>query len=933
MGAFPRDNGGVITGAVVGRDAELAAVGRLLDRLVGGGVGMLILDGEPGIGKTTVWREGVERAEARGVRMLAARTAAAEAMLSYTTLADLMAPWYETVRRVLPGPQMHALDVALLRAEAETAVDPRATGTGVVRVLADLAEGAPVVVAIDDVQWLDRATRRVLEFAARRLPGRVGVLVTRRLDGDEEQPSPLAAALPAGSVERVTVGPLGLAALFHVIRYHLGAVPSRPVLARIASASGGNPFYALEIARALAGGGWRMGEEGVVPVPAALQGLVLARVRELSGAGQRAALAIAALSRPTVPLVVAVLGSVAEAEAAILEAEEAGVLVVDGEALRLAHPLLGSAVYAAASRERRRQLHRLLADVVSDPEERARHLALSERRTNEPAAAQVEEAAGRAGRRGAPDAAAELYAAAVRLTPAADRSGYARRALREAGALLSAGDPDGARTAAEAALARANTQTSRAEAHFLLGEVAWVAAPGRPPLAHLERALVEAAEAPQLRGRIHAKLVNFSLGDQALAAEHANSALALLDEDADPALYAHTLSDKVFFDAQAGSGARPDLLARAFELEERTGAAIERNRVALIWLISMDEHEAARERHELEDEWYRDRGEEGWQAERLAQRARLELYAGDWDLAERAIEESWATLEQIGRGAGPWAAPAYIRALIDVHRGRGERPLAELPALIAESERSGSRFFAAIELMALGLAQLSIGDAEAALRSYLRMDEHFRAVGVVDPTGARTEPDQVEALLALGELARARVVLERLERRGQLIPRPWITIALPRARALILAAEGELDAALVEVADPDTVAAARLPFEHARTLLVRGRILRRAKQRRAAADTLNEALRLFERLNAPTWIEQTRAELGRIGLRPAAGNELTASELRVAELAAAGLTNREVATAAFMSPKTVEANLARVYRKLGIRSRAELGARMGERRP
>jgi DNA-binding CsgD family transcriptional regulator len=176
-------------------------------------------------------------------------------------------------------------------------------------------------------------------------------------------------------------------------------------------------------------------------------------------------------------------------------------------------------------------------------------------------------------------------------------------------------------------------------------------------------------------------------------------------------------------------------------------------------------------------------------------------------------------------------------------------------------------------------------------------------------------------------------VLERLERRGQLIPRPWITIALPRARALILAAEGELDAALVEVADPDTVAAARLPFEHARTLLVRGRILRRAKQRRAAADTLNEALRLFERLNAPTWIEQTRAELGRIGLRPAAGNELTASELRVAELAAAGLTNREVATAAFMSPKTVEANLARVYRKLGIRSRAELGARMGERRP
>ena len=147
----------------------------------------------------------------------------------------------------------------------------------------------------------------------------------------------------------------------------------------------------------------------------------------------------------------------------------------------------------------------------------------------------------------------------------------------------------------------------------------------------------------------------------------------------------------------------------------------------------------------------------------------------------------------------------------------------------------------------------------------------------------------------------------------------------------MLAAEGEVAAALAALDELDVDAASKLPFDLGWTLLVQGRLQRRVKQRRAAADALGEALAIFERLGAPTWAEQARAELGRVGLRRAP-DELTATERRVAELAAAGLTNREVASAAFMSPKTVEANLARVYRKLGIRSRAELGARMADER-
>jgi len=173
--------------------------------------------------------------------------------------------------------------------------------------------------------------------------------------------------------------------------------------------------------------------------------------------------------------------------------------------------------------------------------------------------------------------------------------------------------------------------------------------------------------------------------------------------------------------------------------------------------------------------------------------------------------------------------------------------------------------------------------------------------------------------------------LARLEERGRVFPRLWIDVTLPRTRAIVLAAEGELEKASAALDAFDEAAAANLPFDLAWTLLVRGRLHRRAKQRRAAAGALRAALEQFELLGAPLWIERTRAELDRVGLRRAP-DELTATERRVAELAASGLTNREVASKAFMSPKTVQANLARVYRKLAISSRAELGARMSEER-
>ena len=794
-----------------------------------------------------------------------------------------------------------------------------------------LVTHGPVILAIDDAQWLDRASLRSLEFAVRRLPPRISLLVTQRADSRNAPPLGLAEELRDESLEQVQLGPLSVAALHHMIRTRLGTVPSRPMLIRIASASGGNPFYALEIARMLPSVSLGLAGEAPLPIPDRLHELVEVRVAALSDSTREVMLAIAMLSRPSAAVLVAAFDSPQDVGAALAEASDADVVVDDEAVVRFTHPLLASVVYASVSEERRRGMHRRLAGVVSDPEERARHAARAATTPDEPTALEVERAAELALRRGAQDAAADLYHAAARLTPPDRTRDASRRLLGASDATLAAGDPASARAIADTALDHATDAKDVAEALLLLGQIAWVENPGRKPVEYLQQALESAEEDRRLQGRIHALLAEYSLIDQARVLAHADAAVGLLEEQEDPALIATALLNKAFFSAQLGRGARHDLVERAFLLEERAGPDIERNRVGLIWLTCMDEADAARARHRLEDQWYRDRGEEGWRAERLAHLALADFYAGSSDIAERAIEESCSAIEQMGQPAGPWGMTFYIRSLIDLQQGRLDRARGTLLPLCDELERAQHRFFAAIAHSAIGSLELMSGDAGAATRAFGQMHEHLDAIGVADPIGLRTDPDEIEALLALGEDDKARAVLEHLEWRHATIPRPWTALALPRARGLVLAAQGDPAGGLEALKALDLDLAERVPLEHARSLLVKGRLHRRLKQRRAAAEVLGEALEQFVRLGAATWEAQARAELDRTGRRRSAPGELTPSELRVAELAAAGLRNREIAGAAFMSPKTVEANLARVYRKLGIKSRAELGAHIARR--
>jgi DNA-binding CsgD family transcriptional regulator len=910
--------------AIVGREAELEAVERFLDALPEG-PSALVVEGEAGIGKTTLWEEAVRSARARTYRVLVARPAESEAKLSYAALADLLADVFDEVRDALPAPQERALAVALLRTDADEAADARTTATALVGVLSALAATVPVLVAVDDVQWLDPASERALAFAVRRAPERLGFLLARRGDRGVEPPLGLDRAVPTTRLRRIVPGPLSLGALHHLVRAQIGTSPSRPMLARLAAASGGNPFFALEIARELATDGGERAPGDPLPVPRSLQEFAATRVRALSEPAQRAALAAAALSRPTVGTVSAALASELDPEAALADAESAGIIVSERGRIRFTHPLLASAVYGSASHEQHRQLHRRLAEVVAEPEERARHLAQSTNDADEATAGEVERAARTAAQRGAQAAAAELFAAASRLTPPDRSEDEVRRTLGEAGALLALGDVAGAHVLAERAASAASASSLQAQALALLANVALAEGTMRHAVDLLEQASAAAAGDRDLEGELAARLARFTaLLDPRRAREHADAAARLLDEARHPRLLGHALIDRFWAEALLGRGARRELLERGIVLESQAPGS-QPHGIPLIWFHCVDELDAARARHAMEDAWCRDHGEDEWREDRLAHLALIELRAGCWDLAEQHVETICGSIERADvRGAR--AMRFAFRSFIDAHRGRTGRARETLLQVIDENEQTEQNYWTALALSFLGFAEFADGDDAAAHRALTLMRERLDAIGIEDSLMDRSEPFHVESLLALGELDRAGDVLARLEERGRTLPRPWIAATLPRTRALMLAAEGDLAAALDQFDGEE----GKLPFENGWTLLAKGRLLRRAKQKRAAAEALRRALEIFEQLGAPAWSARARAELARVGLRRRSPDELTPTERRVAELAAGGLTNREVAKAAFMSPKTVEANLARVYRKLGIRSRAELGARIAD---
>jgi DNA-binding CsgD family transcriptional regulator len=918
---------------VVGREAELEAIAQLLDPAAAGpqpddaGRRVLVLEGEAGIGKTTLWREGKKLAVGRGFRVLSCRGSPTETTLSFAALADLLAPVEPDAYEALPGPQRRALDAALLRADTdERAPDPRAIGTAVVSVLGALASDTPVLLALDDVQWLDPPSTRALAFALRRLDSEpVAALGTRRLD---EQPSPdrLFSEVPPERIRRLRLGPLSRGALYQVLSARLDKSPARPLLGRIEAASGGNPFYALEIARALEiDGPPAFGE--ALPVPDDLRDLLLGRLRRLPEPTRDELLRLSALAQPTAALI----------DLRLLEpAEEAGVAVVrnDGR-VEFAHPLFANAVYTDAPHERLRKLHEELAERVSDIEERARHLSLAATGPDPGVAAALDEAADQARRRGAPDVAAELAEQAAERTPAGNVELRNERLLRAAGHHLKAGDRDRAEALGKHVAAAPVAPPIRVRALHLLAEAAMQEPPAARSL--LEDALGHAIDDAGLEAQLETSLglVFSAQFDPENALLHLGRAVELAEVAEDDALVAEATALRTLANFVFGGGLDEEELDRALALEDHDRDLRFQLRPsfnaaqAYMFVGRIDEARALlvglRERILA-------RGDENDLAWVLGQLAAAHWLAGEPDAADRTADEALDAAELANQEL--FRALALIsRAMARATRGDGTASRVDADEALSISERAGWPHGVAEARWAQAFASLCDGDAAAAVATLEPVLEGVEAFGVYEWPLAMSVPDAIEALVLTGDLERADRLTNALGEWGRRFDRPWALALSGRSRALVAAATGDLESAQAAAAHA-LVEHQRLgfPFELARTQLVLGQIQRRRRHERDARTSLRAALATFEQIGAPAWAARAEAELARVPVRRVAAEDLTSTEERVAELAAAGHTNREVAGLLFISPKTVEAHLTRAYRKLGVHSRAELGARMAERR-
>ena len=893
---------------LVGREAEQLEVLKFLAH--GGPAICLALVGASGIGKTSLWAACLETAAARGYVVLAARASQAEVLLPFAAMADLLDGVGSEALAALPAPQLDALEVALRRRHpAGTAPDPFAVSAGFLGVLSGLAARGPLLVAIDDAQWLDPSSESAVLFASRRLAdGRARFLITRRAGSR----AALERVFPSSALGRLEVGPLGFGATNHVLAQTYGPVLTRRVLHKIHQASQGNPLFALEVGRLLLSrGAPEIGDE--LPVPELFDDIFASRIRELAAPVGRALLAVA-LSAGITPSELATLVD----PLVLQDAIAAGVLTLDRSHVRPAHPMLAVAARHQASARERRGLHLELASAAGDATLRARHLALATLRPDTRRASIVAAAAELAARRGAVQDAEELGAHALRLTPAT-ASERTDRILALARFHSRADEP--ARVTSLLTKWMADLQPGRARgmAHLLLGEVADVVTDE----AHVELALAAAGDDPEVRALALAKKSRLSV----------QTRVARIDDSEEWALEALSAASQVGPDledrvrtalawARVLRGVPIDDLKQSQPLSERpwnvTDTSIERPLAArLTFRGHLDQaRDIFRQVLQSADE----RGD--LQSARFVhqQLCELELRAGDVQAAARWLHEI---------NPGPlWLASvrARLQAVLAAVTGDAAGAL-QWAAAVLESDASDGMQWDRLEARrAIALAALLEQQLPSAIENLGTVWQHTLREHVDDPGAFPVAPDFVEALVRTGDLDTATAVTERLRLAAQQQRHPWGQASLKRCAATLLLAEryDEQAAAELAVAASD-YAALGLNFDQARTLLALGTIQRRHSQRTAARRSLEEAIARFDELGCSGWADRARSELSRVsGRRSPAAGQLTPSERRVVDLAVQGMSNKQIAEHLFVSLNTVETHLTHAFTKLHVRSRAQL---------
>ncbi len=906
--------------AVVGREHELAALHELVTETERW-PRALVLEGEAGAGKTTLWQTAVESARAH-LPVLATRPLETEAKLAYAGVGDLLEGLHDKLGE-LPEPQAHALRAALLlEPPIAAAVDERAVALGFLGIL---VSEAPVLLAVDDLQWLDRPSARVLAFAAHRLGDTpVAFLPALRTEERARLQLDLERALP--DCTHLAIGGLDVESIHRLIRARLGLVLPRPTLRAVHATAAGNPFFALELARAPQQPG------GPRPVPPTLRQLVGSRIAELPAETRVALLAAAALANPSLELVGAAIER--DPAAPLGAAVEAEIVSLAAGRIRFAHPLLAAAAYDAAGPRERRDVHAALAKAVRDREEQVRHLALAADGPASAVAGALDEAAELARARGAPVAAAELFEEARALTPLADGEDARRRTVEAARCHFESGDSRRARTLLEETIAELPAGAERARALLVLAPLRSYDDDIRTAVVLYEQAIAEADGDRLVLGTAHEGIAGnlFRLRERfAESAAHAREAVTLGEQLGDRQLVAAALGSQLLAEAALGRPEAKQTAVTAAAVVAAPSTRILRSAefplaVAHMWWEELDvAHDAFEGLLERAGEI----GDESSVPYLHVLLAQADCVRGHF--AEAAAHAALAA--DRAEQAGQETLLAYglaLRGLSAAYRGDVEDARAATGRALELAHSTSGRPAEQFATAALGLLELSLERPEQAAEVLAPLVAFAREQGMAEPGLTRFVPDLVEALVACGRHAEAEEHLSWYEANAERLERASARGASARCRGLLAAVNGELEGALAafELAQAHHERAP-MPFDLARTLLALGSARRRANERRAARETLGAARELFDSLGAAVWEQRARAELARIGGRaPSAGN-LTPVEARVAELTAAGQTNREVAASLFLSTRTVEGHLSRIYGKLGVRSRVELARRLG----
>jgi DNA-binding CsgD family transcriptional regulator len=920
---------------IVGREAELVALREFVGSIVDGAAA-LVLEGEAGMGKTTLWTAGIQEADARSLHVLRALPAESESALSFAGVGDLLDPVLDDALDPLPAGQKRALSRALVLEDAEgPAPDPHAVGVALLNALRALAADRPLLVAFDDVQWLDTASAAALAYAARRLrEERVGVLLSRRRNLESPLLEELRRSFPADRFIGVEVGPLDVGALHRVVQEHLGIVLPRPLLAEVHQASGGNPFYALEIVRMLRRTGVSVEAGQPLPVPESLHELVHGRLLALPAESREFLVAAAAHAHPTVSITEAATG--VGRGVGLAPALEARVVELDGERIRFTHPLLAAGAYETSDPLRRQEIHARLAQLLEDPEARAWQLAASVNQPDEEVAVALEEAAEHARARGAPRPAALLLDRARELTPAALRDDAYRRAINAAYLHYESGDSPRAESQLHDVIAELPRGRQRALAVVRLARV-------RSYEAQVEaadlfvQAIDEADGDREILAIAHDGVAAclFRLRERLPeAVEHAERAGVLALELGDEALAAEALSEQAILETLLGRRSAAATTSRAIALQD---AAKDRRVLAQPLTIAAvhwwwtDELERAQRVFTEMLHRSRDLGDESSRPYLLVLLGQVECTLGDLEAARAHALEGQEASEQSGQRT-LLAYNLALESLVEAQRGRADRArVAALRALELAPE-TGGRPGELVAVGALAHLELAVGDPSAVVASLEEGVAFARNEDIAEPGAVRFVVDQVEALVELGRRDEASELLGWFEGNARRLERVSALANCARCRGLLAAQAGKLDEALSAYeAALAWHAQVELPLDRGRTLLALGAAQRRLKHRREARTTLEEALATFERIGAALWAERARAELKRISGRAATPGALTPAEERVAALVAEGKTNREVASALFLSDRTVEGHLSRIFGKLGIKHRAELGPALASR--